>query len=213
MQLLELRRAASEHMDRMLVGMSELNLGFEQMQSTYTVDELRTLRRGDMLSPAMSAKFGAHILQLAVFLFSSHPDVTTIARGPEVRNTFIFRHAICACLLALRKISEGGAGKTAHPKLRNDLVDANFATFATFFDGLLSAAKSAPNSPAGRVLASRGVYNTGGGLVTSDSSAAPFRGGKMRRGKLVRLICERRLLRVSPRRRAVVNDIAIAFPP
>jgi hypothetical protein len=40
-------------------------------------------------------------------------------------------------------ISVGGAGKTHPEKLRNDLVDVNFATFATFSDGFLSADKKA----------------------------------------------------------------------
>jgi hypothetical protein len=142
-QLLQLRHEAASHIDRMLTGMPQLNMGFGDIQGTFTPEELKTLRRGEQLTPRMCEKFNSHLFQLAGFLFSSHPEVMTIPRGPEVRDTFIFRHAICGYLLALEKVAQGNAGRTAHPKLRNDLIDANFATFGTFFDGLLSADKAA----------------------------------------------------------------------
>jgi hypothetical protein len=142
-QLSQLQREAASHIDRMLTDIPQLNLGFGEIQASFTPDELTTLRRAEQLTPPMCAKFSSHLFQLAGYLFSTHPEVTTVPRGPEVRDTFIFRHAICAYLLALEKITQGSAGRTAHPKLRNDLIDANFATFGTFFDGLLSADKAA----------------------------------------------------------------------
>jgi len=39
--------------------------------------------------------------------------------------------------------ASGGTPKTNREKLRNDMVDVNFATFATYFDGLMTADKKA----------------------------------------------------------------------
>jgi hypothetical protein len=46
---------------------------------------------------------------------------------------------LCGYLLALRWIAVGGAAGATAKKLRNDMVDVNFAATATDFDGLLSA--------------------------------------------------------------------------
>jgi len=68
---------------------------------------------------------------------------TLVQRGPEVRNTFIFRYALCGYVSILTRLADGGAGNTKPEKLRNDVIDVNFATFATYFDGLLTADKRA----------------------------------------------------------------------
>lgn len=66
-----------------------------------------------------------------------------LPRGPEVRNTFIFRYALCGYVSILKRIEDGGAGRTKPEKLRNDVIDVNFAAFATYFDGLLTSDKRA----------------------------------------------------------------------
>jgi hypothetical protein len=71
-------------------------------------------------------------------MFSEHPSVQRLPVEKELPNTFIFRAALCAYLLTLEWISEGGAIGAKASTLRNDMVDINFATYATFFDGLLS---------------------------------------------------------------------------
>jgi hypothetical protein len=143
MQLAGSRREAATHMDRVLADMPTLNLGFEQIAATYSPQELKTLRRRDPFTPKMADKLVQQVMRLAGELFSAHPQVAENPKGPEVRDTFIFRHAICAYALALRAIEDGAAGRATPQKLRNDYVDVNFATFATFFDGLLSADKKA----------------------------------------------------------------------
>ena len=69
--------------------------------------------------------------------------MTELPRGPEVRNTFIFRYALCGYVSILKRIEDGGAGKTKPEKLRNDVIDVNFAAFATYFDGLITSDKRA----------------------------------------------------------------------
>lgn len=53
-------------------------------------------------------------------------------------NTFLFRYATAGYIVALRRIKEGGANGASPEKIRNDLVDAMIATYATYFDGFLS---------------------------------------------------------------------------
>ncbi len=142
-QLAESGREAAAHMDRVLADMPQLNLGIEQIAATYTPQELKILRRREPFAPKMADKLMHHVMSLAAELFAAHPQVSQIPSGPEVRNAFIFRFAICAYALVLQTIETGGAGRAVPQKLRNDYVDVNFVTFASFFDGFMSADKKA----------------------------------------------------------------------
>jgi hypothetical protein len=51
-------------------------------------------------------------------------------------NGFLFRYAISGYIVALRRITEGGAKGASAEKIRNDLVDAMIGAYATYFDGL-----------------------------------------------------------------------------
>jgi hypothetical protein len=143
MQLAESGREAASHMARILADMPQLNSGIELISTTFSPQELKILRRREPLTPAMGDKLVHQVMHLAAALFRAHPRVTEVPLGPAVRDSFIFRHAVCAYALALKAIEDGAAGRAAPEKLRNDVVDVNFATFATFFDGLLSADRKA----------------------------------------------------------------------
>jgi hypothetical protein len=56
----------------------------------------------------------------------------------ELAYTFIFRYALAGYLVALRRIADGGAKNVKPEKIRNDIVDATYAAYATYFQGLLS---------------------------------------------------------------------------
>jgi hypothetical protein len=138
-QLLELGREANAHIDRMLRDSPTLSSGFDLTAKTYSPAELKILRRRESYMPQMLEKLVHNVLLLTTHLFKGHPRVTKLPKGPEVRNTFIFRYALCSYVLILKWIEVGGAGKANPETLRNDIVDVNFATFSTYFDGLLTA--------------------------------------------------------------------------
>ena len=80
---------------------------------------------------------------LATELFKTHPTVTETPTLPDLRDTFIFRYAtLLLYILILRGIECGGV-KTNPEKLRNDVVDVNFATYATYFENITTADKKA----------------------------------------------------------------------
>jgi hypothetical protein len=142
-QLLEHGREASAHIDRMLLDMPTLSTGIDLVEKTYSPAELKILRRREEHTPQMRERLVQNVLLLAGYLFKDHPGVAELPRGPEVRNTFIFRYALCGYVSILKRIADGGAGKAKPDKLRNDVIDVNFAAYATYFDGLLTADKRA----------------------------------------------------------------------
>jgi 2,4-dienoyl-CoA reductase-like NADH-dependent reductase (Old Yellow Enzyme family) len=76
---------------------------------------------------------------LTAQLYASQPQAVEPPQTAQLHNSFVFRFALCAHLLDLKRIAAGGA-KGANPAgLRNDAIDATFAAFATFFDGLITA--------------------------------------------------------------------------
>ncbi len=141
-QLLEHGREATRHMDRMLCDMPTLSKGIDLMMKADAPVKLQKLREGNHLPHAMHHKLVQDVLSLATELFKTHPTVTETPTLPDLRDTFIFRYALCSYILILRGIECGGV-KTNPEKLRNDVVDVNFATYATYFDGLLTADKKA----------------------------------------------------------------------
>jgi hypothetical protein len=142
-QLLEHGREATAHIDRMLKDMPTLSPGIDLMAKTYLPAELTILRRREKHTPQMRERLVQNVLLLAEQFFKEHPSVMEWPKGPEVRNTFIFRYALCAYVSILKRIEDGGAGKTKPEKLRNDVIDVNFAAFATYFDGLITSDKRA----------------------------------------------------------------------
>jgi hypothetical protein len=130
-------------MNAILNDMPKLNAGIKALESLLSPPDLKILRRHEPFTEELAKKLIYHTMGLALALFRNHPDVKTIPTGPEVRDTFLFRLAIASTELGLRKIETGAAGKVASDKLRNDFVDVVFATYATFFDGLLSNDKGA----------------------------------------------------------------------
>jgi hypothetical protein len=142
-QLLEHGRQATAHIGRMLKDMTSLSSGIDLMAKTYSPAELKILRRREKHTPQMRERLVQNVLLLAAQFFKEHPSVTDWPTRPEVRNMFIFRYALCAYVSILKRIEDGGAGKTKPEKLRNDVIDVNFATLATYFDGLLTTDKRA----------------------------------------------------------------------
>lgn len=145
-QLLEHGHEATAHLERWRQDMAALSSGFEQMAAfiskTHSPAELKILRRRENYTPEMREKLIQNVLMFTKELLSTHPAVTKLPELAEVRDTFLFRYALCTYVLILKAI-EGGGVKKNPEKLRNTMVDANFATFATYFDGLMTSDKIA----------------------------------------------------------------------
>lgn len=137
-QLLEHGRAATDHLDRMLLEAGSAAQAIGQMTSAFTKEERRILRVGEVYSAEFVDKTVRHVMELAGVLFQQHPNVREFPNVKELPNTFIFRASLCLYLLALDWSAHGGANDAKPGTLRNDIVDMNFAAFATYFDGLMS---------------------------------------------------------------------------
>ena len=79
---------------------------------------------------------------IAAMLFRDHPKVVRSPSFKHLPNTLIFRFSMCMYLLFLEWISVGGPIKVSTKRVRNDMVDMNFAAYATFSTGFSQGIKS-----------------------------------------------------------------------
>ena len=143
--ILDHGHAATAHMERILADVADLPDALRGVADIFTDAEIRILRKGSDLTDEIVDKFVQNVLHLAAVLFSDHPGVTNLPDATELPNTFIFRCALCVQLLVFNWTSVGGPHGVKPKKMRNDIVDINFAAYASFFDGLLTEDKKLKN--------------------------------------------------------------------
>ena len=137
-QILNNGKIASDHFAKMCSDALLVAHGIKGLSSSFKPEHLSALKRKEDLKPEVIDKIIKDIMLLAVFLFRDHPDVHEIPQTPQVKDSYIFRFAISTYFLSLHWICNGGPGDVKRDKLRNDIVDMSYVTYATFFDGLLT---------------------------------------------------------------------------
>lgn len=137
-QLRKLGIEAMEHMDRILGEARPMGEIFSKIAQRFTKEERAIARSREPFTGKMIDKIALAVLDLSLLLLRRHPNVRRLPSQNELPNTFIFRMSLCMYLLALRWAVMGGAKDAAPKTLRNDLVDMIIATYATYFDGILS---------------------------------------------------------------------------
>jgi hypothetical protein len=115
--------------------------GIKGIPKLYAPSDLKALRKGEELSEDFMDRITKNIIELTELLLAKHPDVKTLPKFDLLKNSYAFRFATCAYFLSLRWIKDGGIDQVSPEKLRNDVVDMSYATYATYFDGLLSMDK------------------------------------------------------------------------
>jgi hypothetical protein len=139
--ILEHGRVATAQMVRGQADVAIMPEVFADMATVFTKDEISILRHRTPLTEAILDKLMRNTMMLAANFFKNHPNAGWLPAARDLPHTFIFRFSLCAYLLLLDWIAQGSPSIIKPQKLRNDMVDLNFATFATYFDGLLSADK------------------------------------------------------------------------
>jgi hypothetical protein len=136
--LLSLGKEANEHMTQALGYAELIKQAIGEFRLTYSREELGVLRTHHPLTNSIAKKFRDHVLSVTAELLAKRSLVQIIPTRSNFPNCFIFRSVLCSYLNIMDWISEGGAKDAKRETIRNDMVDVNYAAFATYFDGLLS---------------------------------------------------------------------------
>lgn len=137
-QILNNGRAADDQMQKILLDAAHLPNAVKDIACTFSFLELKAIRTGSYFPDSLIHKILAYILMLAQELFINHLHPTILGSREELPNTFLFRTALCVLLWALNWISTGRTGNANLARIRNDIIDINFAAYATYFDGIIS---------------------------------------------------------------------------
>lgn len=129
--------AATQQLDKMRGGASQVAAGILGIAHKLDRDRLKRLRKDEPLTASDIEWFLGVLKQLADLLYSSHPHANGWPGPDALRSSWLFRYALSGCLLMRWWIQHGGL-ETAGKKLGNDMIDMTIATFATYFDGLLT---------------------------------------------------------------------------
>jgi hypothetical protein len=141
-QLLAMGREADEHMERMLRDAEKMGETLGSVAKTFTDEELKILRKRLPYPKTMLEKISNQAMVIAAILFRDHPRLARLPNAQQLPSTYIFRFSLGAVFLALKKIETGADATLSPAKFRNDLVDLSFATYWTFFDGILTEDKN-----------------------------------------------------------------------
>ncbi len=128
------------HMAQLLDDCRHVPAIFDRISKTFTQSELTEIRKRTPLSGSTQTKLLDTMFDESRRLYLA-TDVEEQFWPPTIGaaiNSYPFRYALCLVLLYMRWIKDGKPRARAPEKVRNDVVDANTAAFATYFDGVLS---------------------------------------------------------------------------
>lgn len=136
--VLEHGEEASKLMDTLLQDAAVISEAIKGIARIHTKDERAAFRNGSAFPRGMVDNIVKNIMLIAAQIFRQHPNANKLPCYEELFNTFVFRFSLCMYLLALDWAAKGGVQTASLAKIRNDMVDMNFAAYATYFDGLLT---------------------------------------------------------------------------
>lgn len=140
-ELLRLGKQATDHLQGVRSDASEFAETGLEAATLFTRDEQFQVLHSDRPPPDVLRKLAQAAIWQSEVLFANHPAVRRVPTALELPNTYIFRSSLCHLLLVIKWAYSGGASPKPD-RLRNDMVDAHFAAYSTYFDSLLSNDKT-----------------------------------------------------------------------
>jgi len=138
-EVLKMARDADVQLHRMLADASTIAQVFDGLTIGFSKEERKAVRDNEPFTMQMVDILIKLAIDVSGEIFKTHPKAPRKITYEQLPNTFIFRNSLCCCLLALEWSAVGGAKEAKSHKIRNDMIDSHFATYATYFDGLLSS--------------------------------------------------------------------------
>jgi len=137
-QLKDLADTATRHFKRVEKSAEAVRSAGVEIAKTFSPADRRVIRAAPTWPTGIHARFVSELVDLSRLLFDSHPSVTRPPSPHEIIHTYLFRSALISLLLVFEYADDGGLPNRATHRLVNDLSDTHFATYATFFDGLIT---------------------------------------------------------------------------
>ncbi len=93
----------------------------------------------DSMKNKISIDVGIHVGNM----YSSYSNTKEIPNEINLKWSYLYRNSVCTYFFALQRYLDGGLDKIHPRKIRNDIVDMQIMSYATYFNGILSMDKRA----------------------------------------------------------------------
>ncbi|MDB6026074.1 MAG: hypothetical protein JWM68_2297 [Verrucomicrobiales bacterium] len=142
-EVLEYQAQRKQHLAENRLGQiedqaEEIRLGMTKLFSHYPPDQLKRIRSGELISDAFADHILADILACTAIYFRKTVGDRPLPSPSGIFFSIQFRFALCSYVLALKWAGDCGHETVSTARLRNDFIDATYAAYATFFDGLIT---------------------------------------------------------------------------
>lgn len=132
-------RAADRQMEILLADALSIPDTFtHMMRSLLSKEDIDSIRARRPHSRSMIQKFLDMSEYVAQRMYERHPKKPKKPTYRAKYDSFIYRFCVGCVLYFLDWVRQGGQINKAPAKLRNDMIDINFATYGTFFNGVMS---------------------------------------------------------------------------
>ncbi|MGV7120314.1 hypothetical protein [Sphingopyxis sp. 550A] len=129
---------AARHIDSLTEAAPTIITLFQGQAARFTTGEIAALRTKQPRSAAVQAKLFDLIFRSSIDIAQSTKVLPERMAPGEIVNLPVFRYCLCMALLFIRWVEEGRSATLPKARIANDVIDANIAAYATFFDGVLS---------------------------------------------------------------------------
>lgn len=139
-QIRDHQLAAQEQMAKVLADASGLIPIFsENAKNLFSQDEISRFRSGKSYSLQMGDTIFNAAEHMSRGFFQTPSRASRLPSRNSLVNAFLYRYALASVLYLLEWIRHGGQSEINAEKIRNDLVDLNFAVYGSFFNGLMTS--------------------------------------------------------------------------
>lgn len=129
---------ARETMDKLLEQTSGLTENFASVQKVFNRDEINRFRKMIKIDQDTFEKLYRLAEYMTDKFLNSHPMKPRKPTRNSIVNTYLFRYALASVFITVNWIREGSQPNIRSDKIRNDLVDATFAVYGSYFSGLMT---------------------------------------------------------------------------
>lgn len=136
-QLEKRQEWARERVDSVQEGLGDQSEALEEIRALFTAEDLRRLGAGEKLTERSRGLILSATQSLTERLAERQPIPLVVPRPPHRYYAFTWRYALCH-LIQLVRLMGKGAVRRAPAKARNDHFDNVFATFGTYYNGLMT---------------------------------------------------------------------------
>jgi len=137
-QLRERWASSAEQAEDMLLGADDIAISLPEIADIFSAHEVRVCRTNARYTTEMFEKIFGTAEQLYEYFSEARGVVTHLERSQARCDSYLYRQGLATIIYALWWIRSGSQPPKRLDRVRNDIIDMQFAVFGTYFSGLLT---------------------------------------------------------------------------